>query len=204
VTRRTCRAITAAGGRHLVVIDLVAPERERTAGRADAARRLTPPEWDALVAGVRAVCAVAEAEFGLRPVFHPHAGSFVEFADEIERLLTAVPRLGLCLDTGHSAYAGIDPVELYERFADRVTYLHLKDVDPGVAAQGLPFWEAIAAGVFCRIGSGAVDFAGLARAMARHGFDGWATVEQDRVAGNGDPLADVRAGREFLREVGLT
>jgi inosose dehydratase len=197
VTRRTCRAITEAGGSHLVVIDLVAPERARTAGRPAAARRLSLPEWRALVDGIRAVGDVARDEFGLSPVLHPHAGSFVEFADEIERVLAALP-IGLCLDTGHCAYAGIDPVELYERFADRVSYLHLKDADPGIVAQHLDFWDAVAAGVFCPLGTGSVDFAALARALARHGFDGWATLEQDREAGQGDALADAIASRSFL------
>jgi inosose dehydratase len=205
VTRRTCRAIAAAGGRRLVVIDLVVDERARTAGRSDAARRLTLHEWDALLDGVQAVCAVARTEFGLSPAFHPHVGSYVEFADEIERLLAALPpeTAGLCLDTGHCAYAGIDPVALYERFADRVSHLHLKDVRPNVVAEGLDFWDAIGAGVFCPLGAGAVDFAALALALERHGFDGWATVEQDRVAGNGDALADAVAGRRFLERAGL-
>jgi inosose dehydratase len=202
-TRRACSAIAAAGGRHLVVIDLVSPERARTAGRSDAARRLALPEWDALLDGIRAVCAVARVEYGLSPVLHPHAGSHVEFADEVERLLAAVPPAvaGLCLDTGHCAYAGIDPVALYERHADRVRHLHLKDLDPGVDRDRLGFWEAVAGGVFCPLGSGCVDFPALMRSLERHGFDGWATVEQDRVPGSGDPLDDVIAGRRFLEGV---
>jgi inosose dehydratase len=203
VTRRTCHAIAAAGGRHLVVIGLVAPERARTAGRPHEARRLTRPEWQVLVEGITEVCTVARAEFGLSPVLHPHAGSYVELADEIERLLAAVPPelAGLCLDTGHCAYAGVDPVELYERHAERVLHVHLKDLDPGVDRTALDFWEAIAAGVFCPLGRGCVDFPALVRALERHGFDGWATVEQDRVAGSGDALSDVIAGRRFLEGV---
>jgi inosose dehydratase len=207
--RRTCRAISAAGGRHLVVIDLVAPDRAATAGRPRDARRLEPREWDALVAAVHAVCTVARAGFGLVPVIHPHAGSHVEFADEIERLLAALPPelAGLCLDTGHCAYAGLDPVELYLRHADRVSYLHLKDVDPAVreraVAERLGFWEAIEAGIFCPLGAGCVDFRALGRALERHGFDGWATVEQDRKPGTGDPLADAIASRRHLEAAGL-
>ena len=209
VARRTCRAIAAAGGRHLVVIDLVAPDRVGTAGRPGAARRLGDADWLALIGGIRAVCELAGDEFGLTPVLHPHAGSHLEFEDEIERALAELePDLaGLCLDTGHCAYAGIDPVALYERHAARVPYLHLKDVDPvvhaRVVADRLDFWEAIGAGVFCPLGTGGVDFAALAAALARHGFDGWATAEQDRVAGSGDALRDVAAGRRHLEAAGL-
>jgi inosose dehydratase len=210
VTRRTCAAIAAAGGRFLVVIDLVSAERVATAGRPDTARRLPPPRWRALVDGVRAVAAVAEEEFGLRPVFHPHAGSFVEFEDEIERLLTALAPdvVDLCLDTGHCAYAGIDPVRLFERHAARTPYLHLKDVDPRVhrrvVAGELDFWAAVGAGVFCPVGRGSVRFAALARALERCGFDGWAAVEQDRDArAPGSPLADAIACRRYLQSTGL-
>jgi inosose dehydratase len=209
-TRRTCAAIAAAGGRFLVIIDLVAPERIATAGRSTAARRLDLPGWRSLVDGIRAVSTVAALEVGLQPVFHPHAGSYVEFEDEIERLLAALPPdvVGLCLDTGHSAYAGIDPVELYRRHAGRIAYLHLKDVDPGVhrrvAGGGLDFWQAVTAGVFCPVGLGSVRFARLARELERRGFDGWATVEQDRDARLARAaLPDVIAGRRYLESVGM-
>lgn len=209
VTRRTCAAIAAAGGRYLVVIDLVSPERSATAGRSDAARRLHPSGWGALVDAVGAVAAVATTEFGLQPVFHPHAGSYVEFADEIERLLTSLPaNVGLCLDTGHCAYAGVDPVELYAGHAERIPYLHLKDLDPDVHRRvldgQLDFWQAIAAGIFCPVGLGAVRFAGLVQELERRGFAGCAAVEQDRDARRpGSALPDVIAGRRFLESVGM-
>jgi inosose dehydratase len=190
-----------------VVIDLVNPERVATAGRPDCARRLPPPRWRGLVDGVRAVAAVAAQEFALRPLFHPHAGSFVEFEDEIERLLEAVA-IDLCLDTGHCAYAGVDPVRLYERHAARIPYLHLKDVDPAVHRRvltgELDFWAAVAAGVFCPVGRGSVRFGALARVLERRGFDGWAAVEQDRDArAPGSPLADAIACRRYLQAAGL-
>jgi inosose dehydratase len=198
IARRTCALIAGAGGRYLVIIDLVGPERAATAGRSgDAPRR---PVAD----GVRAVAAVAREEHGLVPVVHPHAGSFLEFGDEIEALLDAVD-VGLCLDTGHAAYAGVDPVALYRRYADRIPYLHLKDVDPAVRARAveeLDFWQAVSAGVFCPLGSGMVDFPALAAALREHGFDGWATVEQDRDPG-GDPVSDLVTSRTFLERLGI-
>lgn len=203
VTRRTCALVAGVGGRHLVVIDLVSEQRAATAGRATAAPRLA---GDRLAASVRAVAAVAREEHGLVPVLHPHAGSYVEFADEIDALLDATD-LALCLDTGHAAYAGLDPVELYRRYADRVPYLHLKDVDPAVHARvsELDFWQAISAGVFCTLGAGVVDFPALAAALGERGFDGWATVEQDRdAASDGDPVAELIASRRFLASTGLT
>jgi inosose dehydratase len=209
-TRRACRLIQGVGGRFLVVIDLVDPERIATAGRPEAAPRLPLRHWVTLVHGIEAVAAVARDEFGLRPVFHPHAGSWVEFEDEIDRLLASLEArtIGLCLDTGHCAYAGVDPVGLYERYPNRVEYLHLKDVHSRVLrralSEPLDFWEAIEAGIFCPVGAGIVDFRGLARSLERHGFGGPATVEQDRDARqNTNPLPDVVASRSYLEAIGL-
>jgi inosose dehydratase len=209
MAHRTCRLIAGVGGRFLVVIDLVDPERATTAGRPEAARRLGERDWRSLVEGIEAVARLASEDHGLRAVLHPHAGSHVEFEDEIARALDDVdPELvGLCIDSGHAAYAGIDPALLLERHADRTDYLHLKDVDPvvldRVVSEPLDFWAAIEAGVFCPLGRGVVDFAQFGQLLERTGFSGPATVEQDRDPRSGtDPLADTVGSREYLEELG--
>ncbi|HEX8104769.1 MAG TPA: TIM barrel protein, partial [Solirubrobacteraceae bacterium] len=155
-----------------------------------------------LLAAIREIAAIAEAA-GLVPAVHPHAGTYVEFADEIEAVADAAP---LCLDTGHLAFAGLAADEVYARFAERVVLLHLKDVDPAVRARavagGLGYWEAVAAGIFCPVGRGCVAFAALAARLREAAFAGWGTVEQDRVPG-GDPVADLVASREALEALGM-
>ena len=125
---------------------------------------------------------------------HPHAGTYVEFGDEIE---WAAQHAALCLDTGHLAYAGLDPAAEIERYADRLALLHLKDVDAGVRARELDFWSAVAAGVFCPLGAGMVDLDAVVAAAERTHVR-WATVEQDRRGADGDPVADLRASRAAL------
>jgi inosose dehydratase len=210
VARRTCSLIAGVGGGFLVVIDLVDAERARTAGRSEVAERLGDREWASLIAGIEAVSRVATEEYGLRPVLHHHTGSHIEFEDEIARALDDLdPTLiGLCVDTGHAAYAGVDPLALLERHRERVDYLHLKDVDAGVLdrvrREGLDFWTAIEAGVFCPLGAGCVDFPAFARLLEAVGFSGPATVEQDRDRRPGtDPLADTVRSREFLEQLGV-
>jgi sugar phosphate isomerase/epimerase len=51
--------------------------------------------------------------------------------------------------------------------------------------------------VFRSIGEGDLDVRAFIAALEHHGFEGWATVEQDRVPG-GDPIADLVASREHL------
>src|ERR1700742_2517407 len=116
-------AIVAADGRLLVLIDRPSPARAATAARPDAAPRLGEPAWRGLVDRLRRAAARAAAR-GVRAVVHPHAGGYVEFADEIERLLADVDadELGLCLDTGHALYSGADPVALIRRHAARLEH----------------------------------------------------------------------------------
>lgn len=196
-------AIVAGGGSILVLIDRPSAERTATAGRSAAAARLDGRTWAGLVDVVRSAAERAAAA-GVRAVVHPHAGGYVEFEDEIERLLDAVPadELGLCLDTGHALYAGSDPAELLVRYGARVEHLHLKDVVGPVRDRALGFWDAIAAGVFCPVGDGLLDLAAVRDALT--GYAGFATVEQDRVPGAADdPGADLRRSVERLRAAGI-
>jgi inosose dehydratase len=188
----TAERIAALDGRFLLVIPSVTPERARTAGREQAAERLGAGGRDALARGVDAVCAIARVE-GLEPVLHPHAGTYVEFADEIEPLLELAD---LCVDTGHLAYAGIDPVAACDVWGSRIRYVHLKDLDPRQLRED--FWSSVRAGAFRPLGGGVVDLRGVLAALTARGYEGWAAIEQDRVAGDGDPVADLRASRHHV------
>ena len=185
--RRVARRVGELGGRHLVVIDRVSPARSATAGRSGDATRLSGARFDAMLDTIDAVAAVARRA-GLQALVHPHAGTYIEFADEIARAAEACP---LCVDTGHCAYAGVDPAGLGD-----LAYLHLKDLDPARVIRG--FWASVRAGAFVPLGQGCVDFGALLAALEARDFDGWAVVEQDRVAGAGDPVADLIASRRFL------
>ena len=193
--RLVARRVRALGGLYLNAIAAVTPERAATAGRSNEAPRLPARDRGALLATLAAVAAAA-AEEGVRPLVHPHAGSHIEFADEIEAALEVCD---LCLDTGHCAYAGIDAVALVERATGRIGCVHLKDLDPARVRPG--FWASVAAGAFVPLGSGAVDLGGVLGALARTGYDGWLVVEQDRRPGAGDPVGDLVASRRFLREL---
>jgi inosose dehydratase len=202
-------AIVATGGRFLVVIDRPGAERAPSAGRSAVAERLDAARWEHLARTVAAVAELASKR-GVRAVFHPHAGSYVEFEDEIERLLVDIPAdaLGLCLDTGHALYSGADPAALVRRHAARLEHVHLKDVSgPRLAAAhtaGLDFWAAIAQGVFCPVGDGELDLDALRDALSAAGYAGLATVEQDRRPGSpGRPADDLRRSVERLRAAGI-
>lgn len=207
--RRTCELLKAVDARTLILIDGLADERVGTAGRADLAPRLHEREWALLVAAIRRASEIAAGEFELRAVIHPHVGTHVEFEDEVERVLAEVgpEYLGLCVDTGHSVYGGIDPVALIQRHAERVAHVHFKDVDERrlavVRDDALSFLDAVAQGIFVPLGEGCVDFAGVFAALERLGYDGWATVEQDRLPDrSATPLDEARQSLAYLRSLG--
>jgi inosose dehydratase len=207
---RTCRALAAHNARRLVLIDSISPRRAPTAGRSNEAERLSGADRDGFLDRIRSVARMGVEQFGLQVTMHAHAAGFVEFEDELEDVLDAIePQLlGVCLDTGHSEYAGFDPVAFYRRHSQRVSYLHFKDIDPAVRRRAIEqrtgFYDACAAGLFCNLGDGVVDFRGLKAALVESGFSGWATVEQDRdPSGARSTLADARANLEYLKKGGL-
>jgi inosose dehydratase len=203
--KRACRAIAAAEGSVLVIIDRVSAERGATFGRTGDARRLDPEQWSQMLGCVHEVAQIAGSH-GLTPAVHPHAGGFIEFEDEIDRLLGDT-ELGLCLDTGHAAIASIDVPQAIAKYGDRLVHMHFKDVDGHVLQpareQRMNFWDALAAGVFCPLGDGVVDFAQVAEQLAAAGYSGFATIEQDRVPGTGSPLCDIASSLAVLATAGF-
>jgi inosose dehydratase len=193
--RRVAELVAGVDGRTLVVIDAVDAERAAAAGRVECGPEPDEDRWRTIGRTVEAIGAVAETA-GLVAAIHPHAGTHIEFADEIARAAELAP---LCLDTGHLAYARLDPVQWLRRLDDRVALVHLKDVDPRVLDRGLSLWQAIDAGVFCPLGTGVVDLPNVVEAL--RGVP-WATVEQDRRPG-GDPVGDLIASRRALEALGV-
>ena len=209
VTRATCELIAAVGGTHVVLIQEVTSGRAATAGDSERASRLGGEVRAALIDGLDAAATIAAQDFGLHPVLHNHVGTALEFDDELHAVLDALDErvLGLCLDTGHACYAGLDVAELLDRYGDRVDYLHLKDVRADVRDRSIRersgFWDAIAQGVFCPLGEGAVDFEPILRRLEALGFEGPVTIEQDRRPGVAStPEEDVAASVHFLERLG--
>lgn len=210
---RTARLMRDAGssGAFIVLSDDNArvPERERNAGRITAENGLQEPAWATFAAGADRVARAVRDETGLRTVFHPHCGGYIETPQEIDRLMGRTDRslVGLVLDTGHITYGGGDPLKVFEQHAGRVWHVHFKDYDPGVArdarAKGLGYLAAVRAQLFGELGTGAVDFAAVTSALTRNQYDGWIVVEQDVFPGYGTPKESALRNRAFLRSLGI-
>lgn len=209
--RGVCELLAQLGAPTLVLMEAMNPERDATSGRSADAPRLSEAGWERLLSATHAIAAVAQNDFGLEVAYHPHVATYVEFDDEIDRYFAdADPDLiGLCLDTGHSVWADVDPLGVLERHGARLRYLHLKDVDGSKLADarsaGTSFEVAVDRGVFCPLGAGIVDFLTFRDRLAGLGFDGVAAVEQDRTPGRiADAVDDAQASMRFLREHGFS
>jgi len=202
--RQRARLLHEAGASILVVADASTPHRLGVAGRVTANDMLSEPQWQALGEGLNRLGETTRQE-GIRLALHPHAGTYVETRDEVDRVmaLTDPALVGLCPDTGHLAYGGADPVAVFDDYAARVWHVHLKDVDRALMQQLLggsqDFVEAVRAGIFPELGTGMVDLRGCLEALKRVGYDGWVVVEQDAPP---SPLQSAINNRRFMREVG--
>ncbi|MEL6587158.1 MAG: TIM barrel protein [Pseudomonadota bacterium] len=207
---RTCKALVAHGAHHLVLIDSISPRRAPTAGRAAEAAQMDPTDWAAYRDRIATIAKMGTEDYGLTVGIHAHAGGFMDFEPELERLLDEVPDdiLKICFDTGHHSYAGFDPVAFMNRHMARISYMHFKDIDPAVKAHVVAnrtdFYKACGDGIFCNLGQGDVDFPAVRQTLLDHGFQGWCTVEQDcDPTLNPDTLADARANRAYLQSIGF-
>ncbi|MCC6629860.1 MAG: TIM barrel protein [Chloroflexi bacterium] len=169
---------------------------------------LAPDDWRRLVDATQRLAALVRDRAGLRLVFHPHAGMYVETEAEIEALLAATdPTLvTLCFDTGQHIIAGGDPLAFLRRHHARVPYLHLKNIDPAVLARvragDLPMNAAVPYGLYCEPDRGLVDMPALFAFLREIAFDGWAIVEQDLFPTDFDrPLPIARRSRVYLERL---
>ncbi|HCP82535.1 MAG TPA: myo-inositol catabolism protein [Octadecabacter sp.] len=208
-TLRTCKALAAHGAKHLVLIDSISPRRAPTAGRASEAEQMDKAEWIAYRDRIAETAKIG-VDHGLTVGIHAHAGGFMDFEPELDRLLSEVDEsiLKICFDTGHHSYAGFDPVAFMKRNIDRISYMHFKDIDPAVkadvVAKRTDFYEACGQGIFCNLGQGDVDFAAVRQVLLDNNFEGWCTVEQDcDPSMPGTPMEDAQANREYLQSIGF-
>ena len=149
-------------------------------------------------------------EFGLEQVLHPHLQTVVETRDDVERILDSCD-VHWCLDTGHLAIGGVDPVAFARAAGERVGHVHLKDVDLSKAGAVLNRSVSIMAGVqdglFTPLGSGDVPIAEVVEVLEAQGYRGWYVIEQDTALTDGlpvegeGPITQVRTSLDYLRTV---
>jgi inosose dehydratase len=172
-------------------------------------RPLTVDEQKHMVEMFRVIDDICE-EHGLQQVLHSHVQTVVETKDDINRVLDTCD-VNFCLDTGHMAIGGQDPVAFAKEAMDRVGHVHLKDVRldmvPPVLRREVTLMAATQAGLFTPLGRGDVDILGVVQTLEAAGYRGWYVIEQDTAITDGlpaegeGPVTQVRTSMQFLTDV---
>jgi inosose dehydratase len=173
---------------------------------------LDDAEWRQLAAHAGEIESLA-AELGITFALHPHVGTLIETDAQVQRAL-AETDVGWCLDTGHLVIGGTDPAAFARDHGDRVTHVHLKDVDGELAARlrggRLSLLQATQRGLFKPLGTGVARVAATLQALDEHGYGGWLVLEQDTAvtadepAVTGTPMLDAAASIAFLNSAQRT
>lgn len=165
-----------AFGIETVVIPIIDSKRLQSGTISGAAAAI-----DTVAADLRAL--------GLQPAYHNHDAEFDRVDDTFALdVLLEETGIGLELDVGWAAAADADPVALIDRYADRLTAIHLKDVRlDSTAPRG---------GVPVDLGEGDIDLDGCLTAAAAADVE-WIVFEHDAPP---EPLASLQAAGQWLAE----
>lgn len=166
---------------------------------------LNDQEWQTLVDGLHRAAKMSRAN-GLQLVYHPHAGTVVETADEVDRLMASTdPELvHLLYDTGHALYGGYDPLEQLIQYYDRIQYVHLKnirkDVLDRVRKENMDFRSSVLRGLFTVPGDeeGCIDFVPIFNELVRRNYDGWIVVEAEQDPAKAHPYTYAKMAKEYI------
>jgi inosose dehydratase len=166
--------------------------------------RLDPAGWVSFGAALTRVADYIQAQ-GLRFAYHHHIGTVVERPEDIDSFLKVTgPGVGLTVDTGHAALAGVDPVALIRSHPARIAHVHCKDVRPGVFERvvkgGGSFLDGVLAGMFTVPGDGRLDYGAVMRALAGINYSGWIIVEAEQDPAKADPRRYGELGLATLQQ----
>ena len=92
-----------------------------------------------------------------------------------EKIKDLDPRVGLCIDIGHTVRFGVDLAQAVTKYADRLKEFHVKDVT-----------AASAKGACTQLGRGVIDIPAFLRAVLKANYQGVLAYEYE--ADEADPL----------------
>lgn len=113
---------------------------------------------------------------------YPHAADIYEHVKDLD------PRIGMCLDIGHDARAGHDPIADLKKYSSRVFDIHMKNTT-----------AATKAGKTGEIGRGIIDIPAFVRMLREVKYSGACSLEYER--NMKAPLAGIAESIGYFRGV---
>jgi inosose dehydratase len=128
---------------------------------------------------------------GIRIAIHNHGPEdklYPSPVDVYEHIKGLDERVGLCLDIGHAARAGADPVKVVSDYGSRIFDLHIKDLAV-ISKEAKPI----------ELGRGVLDISGLLAALVKVRYVGVCSIEHEMDMN--DALPGIAESAGFFRGV---
>ena len=130
-------------------------------------------------------------EYDIKLAIHNHGPGDDVYASPTtayEKIKKLDPRMGLCIDIGHTQRIGEDPAALAEKYQDRLFDVHLKDVTTSTG-DGVPL----------EIGRGVIDVPKFLRTLEKINYSGVVAFEYEK--DGDDPLAGLAESVGYVRGI---
>ncbi|MCW5982354.1 MAG: TIM barrel protein [Bryobacteraceae bacterium] len=134
-------------------------------------------------------------QYGIKTGVHNHVDGLIENPRQIDQLMEETdPRFfGLSPDTAQIWMGGGDPVRMFEKYKNRIVYMHYKDIRG--YHRGLPgYLDNV-----IELGRGVIDFPALHRVLKSVGYKGWITIDLDNARVS--PLESAKIQRDYIDRV---
>jgi inosose dehydratase len=131
-------------------------------------------------------------EYDIKTAIHNHGPDeynyFPSGVDAYKYISHMDPRMGLCLDIGHTKRLGRDPVADFRQCFDRVFDVHIKDVTADTKE-----------GITCITGRGVIDIVAFLKAVREMDYQGTLATEYEQ--DENDPLPAMMASIGYIKGV---
>lgn len=130
-------------------------------------------------------------QFDIQVAIHNHGPEDPYFPgpkDALALIQDMDPRVGLCVDVGHTARTGVDVVEAVAEAGDRVLDMHMKDLRDLTDRSSQ-----------CIVGEGAIPIAALFRQLMQMDYQGYVNLEYEIDADA--PLPGMQRSFAYMRGV---
>jgi len=137
------------------------------------------------------LCNQKVKETGIKMAIHNHGPGDDKYPtpESVYNLVKDLdPRMGLCVDVGHTLRIGKDPTEETRKYMDRVHDIHLKDED-----------KADPSGNTCEIGRGVIDIPGFLKMLIDENYSNVVSFEFEK--DGKDPLPGLAESVGYVRGV---
>jgi inosose dehydratase len=130
-------------------------------------------------------------EYGIKVAIHNHGPDnplYPNATDIWNRIKNMDPRMGICIDIGHTTRDGQDPCVDIQRYSKRIFDIHIKDVD-----------KASKEGKTIEMGRGIINIPRVVSTLRKIKFSGKCSLEFEKDMN--DPLAGIAESIGYFRGV---